>query len=195
VAKKNKMRTLMLSQTDESRMQSSLDIEHWMKGDLKQTVDYFLSRYQVILERKLGYDRHDLLNEIREQVWKGLISHDGTKSNLKTYLNTLIKNRFKTLYGRSTLDKFSLVDYYPDVYSNTNVDPQYTETTETGESIYEMRQTVLQDLVGLQHRERLIYEDLLCMENISTMMQKHAMTKIEVIGTINTILTKLKRDV
>lgn len=182
----------MLSQSEESRKLTSTDIEQWMTAE-KATVEFFVSRYGQVLERKLGYDRTDLESEIREQVWKGLISHDPSKTaNLKTYINTLIKNRFKTLYGRSKLDKFSLVDFYADVFNGPAIDSEHTETAETGESLYAMRETILRDLVGLQGKELLIYEDLLLMNNIATMMKKHEMSKPEVVRTINAILGKLK---
>lgn len=159
-----------------------------MKTDLRDTVSTYVSKYSKTLDNKLGLTKEDLLNDIREQIWKGLLTHnpDGA-ANLKTYLNTLIKNRFGVLFKRSKIKKNNMVQYYADLYSSGSIDDEYLITEETGETIFMRRQIIMEDQLNLHPQDRLVYEDLLIGRNLEEMAKAHNLPRSRIISSINRI--------
>lgn len=186
----------MKSQTTEQNALASGRIEEILNGDLKDTVKYFIGSFGKTFERKLGLTKDDLLNDVREQIWKGLLTHksDG-KANLKTYLNKLIKNRFGVLHKRSTIKKYNSVDYYGDVFATTGIDEERLVTEETGESIFEQRQVIMQELGALSVSDRFIYADLIMGRSLDEITTLRKLPKIQVIATINKIDVMIKNRV
>lgn len=178
----------MLSQTREANQSANVRIETLLTGDLKDTIKYHIGKYGKTFERKLGLTRDDLINDMREQIWKGLLTHksDG-KANIKTYLNTLIKNRFGVLLKRSSIKKYSSVDYYGDVFATTGIEDEHLVTEETGETIFEKRQVIMQELELLNTNEKFIYADLIMGRGIEEMVKLRTLPKVEVIAAINKI--------
>ncbi len=175
------------------RVQNSFDIEHLLtKVVHKQIADYF-SEYGATIERKLGLTKDDIINDMREQIWKGLLTHNHKESakcgqaNLKTYLNLLIKNRFLLLYNRSTLKKYNSIDYYSDAFNATGISSEYSETEESGETLLEKRQELMKSLVLLSQKDRNIFKDLALGYNLSEMVERNKMPITEVIGSIKRI--------
>lgn len=178
----------MLGQTAEQRTQYSNDIEHLLDRVVNVTVSIYTDKFGATLERKLGLTEDDLRNDMREQIWKGLLSHDKNgQANLKTYLNTIIKNRFLVLYDRSTLRKYNSIDYYADAFSATGVTSDYTETDETSESLFEKRQEFMRDLIILSEKDRTVFKDLILGFSLSEMVKRNNMPLNEVIGAIKRI--------
>jgi DNA-directed RNA polymerase specialized sigma24 family protein len=184
----------MQSQSATANAKHSVDIEHLIDTELKDTVAYFIGKYGKTCENKLGLTRDDLLNDIREQVWKGLLTHDKDKrANLKTYLNRLIKNRFGVLLTRSTIPKYSNVDYFADVYTSTGIDEEHLITEDTGETVFERRQIIMQDMATLGPQDRWIYGDLLLGRSLDEMVNAHKLPRVKVIASINRIDDMIKR--
>lgn len=178
----------MKEQSVAEKAQSNLDIEHLLNNVVHRQVADYLDKFGATIERKLGLTEDDLMNDMREQVWKGLLTHKGNGlANLKTYLNTIIKNRFLLLYNRSTLKKYNSVDYYADAFSATGVGKEYAETEETGETLFEKRQEFMKNLVMLSTRDREIFKDLILGFNLSEMVERNKMHLSEVIGSIKRI--------
>jgi DNA-directed RNA polymerase specialized sigma24 family protein len=185
----------MKSQSAEENQVSSQRIEYLINNDLKQTVRTYLSRYSKTLEQKLGLTRDDLINDIREQIWKGLITHDpNKKANLKTYLNHLIKNRFGVLFQRSKIQKNNMINYYADFFCSEDSSNEAILTEENGETIFMRRQAMMQNQALLSNKDRLIYEDLQLGLSLEEMCQAHKMSRIEVTASIHRILELVKRS-
>lgn len=182
----NKTKTLMLNQTPAQNADANLRIEVLLTGELKDTIKYHLGKYGKTFERKLGLTRDDLLNDMREQIWKGLLTHSPSGgANLKTWLNRLISNRFLVLLKRSTIQKHNSVDYYGDVFSTTGIDDETLMTEETGETIFEKRQIIAQEFESLNKEEKLIYFDMTQGRGLSEMVEKRKMSPLKVTGMIN----------
>lgn len=182
------MKTLMLKQTQKERHQHSIDIQHIMENVVNVTSSIYIQRYGAMFERKLGLTEDDLMNDIREQVWKGLLTHkkDGD-ANLKTYINTIIKNRFLVLYDRSLTTKYNSLDYYADAFSATGVNKDFVETEENGESLLEKRQEFMKDLVLLSEKDRIVFKDLILGFNLNEMVKRNKMPLTEIVGSIKRI--------
>lgn len=156
-----------------------------MKGELRETVATYLKKYSVTLDQKLGLTRDDLLNDIREQVWKGILTHNPAgRANRKTYLNTLIKNRFGVLFKRSKITKNNMVNYYSDVFSTTGIEEEYLVTEETGETIFMRRQMIKDDLKRLAPEDRLVYGELLLGNRLEEIMKNLGLTRPAATGAI-----------
>lgn len=179
----------MLNQTPEQKASLSVRIEHLIETDLKQTIGFYINRYKKTFDRKLGLTEDDLMNDIREQVWKGLLTWNAKgKANLKTYLNSLISNRFLTLLKKSSIDKYSSLEYYADAYAAASIDPDLTVTEDTGESVFERRQEMLKDKEVLSDdEEQKIFSDLILGYSIPEMMTRHKLARVKVISLINKI--------
>ncbi len=173
----------MLSQTPQQKTNLSNQIEQLLGGELKQTAQYYIKKYQVTFERKLGLDEDDLMNHIREHIWKGLLTWSPSKgANQKTYLNTVISRAFATLYERSTARKHGLLEYHADL--SATGDAECFESRETGEALMLRRQEFMQDREALDGFECSVYADLLQGFNIDEMVRRHAKTRVTVISAI-----------
>lgn len=175
----------MLGQNNQQKIEASELIEFWMKGELAPTVRYFLRKYGATFERKLGLAKEDLENEIRLEVWKGLLSYNKSKSKMKTYMNRLIKNRVLTLYSRSELGKNNMIDYFADVFATERVSEEDKMTFDNAEAILERRETMMEGLLGLDNDlEFNIVRDLISGENLATMERKYKVTRVELVAVI-----------
>lgn len=184
----------MLNQSESESQKASLDIESLIKKELRETVSTYLSKYGKTLDQKLGLTRDDLMNDIREQVWKGLLTHNPKgRANLKTYLNTLIKNRFGVLFKRSKIKKNNMVNYYADVYSTTGIEEEHLITEETGETVFMRRQLIMQDLNYLSPQDRMVYQELVLGNRLEEMVKSLKLQRHLVIGSINRIDEMLRR--
>lgn len=164
-----------------------------MQNELRETVSTYLKKYGHTLDQKLGLTRDDLLNDIREQIWKGLLTHSPSgRANLKTYLNTLIKNRFGVLFKRSKILKNNMVNYYSDVYATTGIEDEHLITEETGETLFMQRQVIMQHQAALCVQDRIIYEELLLGNNLHEIESKLELTRPVIIGAINRIDTIIR---
>lgn len=182
------------NQTEEKRIQFSLDIDKIINVEMKSTVKHYVDKYSKTFERKLGLTKDDLVNDIREQVWKALLTHqENREAGLKTYVTTIIKNRFLVLLDRSNLKKHNSVDYYPNTASLSDVGKEHLETEETGETILEMRQEYVKHLVTLTKLERVIYQDLVLGFTLNEMVRKNKMSLSDVITSIKKIDDSLKK--
>lgn len=186
----------MQAQTPQRKAELSIEIEKLIAGDLKQTIAYHINRYRKSFDRRLGMTEDDILNDIRIQIWKGLITWapDG-RANKKTYLNNLIKKRFSTLHRRTQIEKYSAVEYYADVFSSParySMDPDRLETHETGEDLLLRRQEQMRDQEVITDPTHLhIFEDLLKGLSIEEMMSRHKMTRVRVVGAVREITTRI----
>lgn len=184
----------MLKQSAEENRKASIDIERLMKTDLRDTVSTYLSKYSKTLDAKLGLSKEDLKNDIREQIWKGLLTHNPQgRANLKTYLNTLIKNRFGVLFKRSKIKKNNMVQYFAELSNCGSIEDHYMVTEETGETIFMRRQVIMEDQLNLLPQDRMIYEDLLLGRNLQEITAAHKLPRSIVIGSINRIDEVIKR--
>ena len=188
-----KIRRLMLSQPAEERIQSSLDIEDLLANVVHRQVADYMEKFSATIENKLGLTRDDLMNDVREQIWKGLLTHSHAdnpyrkKANLKTYLDTIIKNRFLLLYKQSTLRKYNSIEYYSDASQASGAKSEFLEVEETGESLLERRQEFMKDLVLLSNEDRAIMKDLVLGYSIAEMMARTGLSRTQVIGAINRV--------
>jgi molybdopterin converting factor small subunit len=178
----------MLSQSQQQNAAAGEKIQALLEGELKSTVKYLIAKYGKTFERKLGLSKDDLMNDVREQIWKSLLTHKPSgKANLKTYANNVINNRFKVLLKRSTIPKYNKIDYYGDVFSTAGIDQEHLVTEETGETIFEKRQVILQELDALTDPEKYVYVDLIQGRGIDEIVTLRKMNRVQVIGTIKKI--------
>jgi DNA-directed RNA polymerase specialized sigma24 family protein len=178
----------MKNQPAVEKQQASIDIEHLLTNVVHRQIADYMDKFSATIERKLGLTKDDLLNDMREQIWKGLLTHkkDGA-ANLKTYLNTLIKNRFLVLYDRSTLRKYNSVDYYADAFSASTANKEFLETEETGETLFARRQECMRDIGTLSKKDQKILGDLYLGFNIGELMKRNNMLRTEVTAAIKRI--------
>lgn len=128
------------------------------------------------------------MNDMREVIWKGLLTHDSKKgANINTYLDVLIERRFNTLLDRTIKKKYSMLDHYADVWSTTGIDRELLETDETPESVFSIRETMMQEHYSLTQFERQVYGDLIYGRSLEEMEKRHRATRVKVISAINRI--------
>ncbi len=188
--KESKIKRLMLSQTAEQREVTGDEIERTLRENqrVKTTIKHFLKKYGNQFNNKLGLTEDDLMSEVRQEIWKGMLTwKKAGKANVSTYLNALISYRFQELLDMS-LAKKRRVDYYADVFRSVSIDPQQTETHDTGESLFEHRQEIMSDCNALDNpAEQEIYLDLLTGFSIAEMMSRHSLTRVEVVAAVKAI--------
>lgn len=174
----------MLAQSEGAKEKLSLDIDSIMKNEMHQTIATYLGRYAHTIEQKLGLTIDDLLNDIREQIWKGLITHNPKgAANIKTYLNTLIKNRFGVLFKKSKIQKNNMVYYYDSIGDGSAFESeQFTE--ETGETVFLERELFTRNLSLLSESDQLIYEDLRLGKSLEEMCRLHKLPRPQVIASV-----------
>lgn len=184
----------MLSQTPEQKQELNKQIIHIMENVVPTHVECVVNQFGDILNSKLGMNEDDILNDIREQVWKALLNFSPKGgASLKTYTKKLIDNRFKLLLSRSNSKKYSSLDYQADPFSNIDTDMLITE--ETGETLYERRLEQYKILSELPQVNSMILQDLISGYDIQEMMRKNNMSRSDIIASINQIdlLVKEKR--
>lgn len=114
-----------------------------MKNDLKEFINVNIRKYGTTFKNKLGLSTDDLLADVREQVWKGLVTHNpNMKAKVTTWVYKLIDNRFKLLYRRSRITKFNSIDYYPTWTDCPGLDSVYLTTDETSEDLVSKREAM-----------------------------------------------------
>lgn len=162
---------------------------------MANTINYFSRKYGKALSRSLGMEKEDIENDMREQIWKGLLTHKKSgKANLKTYLNTLITNRFNTLLERSGKRKYNAVEYHAQVFDTAGVDNEYTETDETPESLLIVREEMMQDHFKLSGIERKVYIDIKLGASLQEMEKRHGITREQLITIVKRIDILVNQD-
>lgn len=193
--KKNKTKTLMLAQTPEQNAQAGYDIESLLRNEMSSTMSFYLNKYGMNIERRLGLTKDDLENDAREQIWKGLLTYSPCGgANLKTYLNNLLRNRFNTLLERSRKKKNNMVDYYSDAWSTPGIDPEHTETDETPETIMAERETLINLSYQLNGLELAIHGDIMFGRNIAEMEKRHKASRVAISAAIQKILRLMELE-
>lgn len=189
----NRIRQLMLEQTREQNDSSSVEIERLLRTDLRETIAFWMKKYAKTLQKRLGMTRADIMNDMREQIWKGLLTYDRSKgANVKTYMNHCIENRFKTLGERAETAKFKNVVHYADVYASTGTEEDYV-THDTPESVLEDRETIMQELARFTlESDRRIYVHLMLGDGFEDMEKTTGLPRPAIVGTIKRILAMLK---
>jgi DNA-directed RNA polymerase specialized sigma24 family protein len=193
----------MLEQTPAQKAALSIEIEQLIAGELKATISHFIRKYEDRLTYKLGIDRDDLMNDIRMQIWKGLISWSPDKKAKRyTYLSSIIEKRFRTLIRQAGTVKFSSISYYADPFTSKarEISEESTTTYESGEELLSRRQEQMQDYCAIDDvepanaeeekaraRKLAIYQDLLQGAKISEMTKKHGVSRTEVVRLVNEI--------
>lgn len=176
-----------MRQTKNQNKKNEEKITSFLTVDLKKFIDYNIKRYKKTFENKLGMDEDDIYSDMMFQIWKGIVTHDKTKkANLKTYINTLLNNRFKLLAKKSAAKKFSIITYMDCVGDNVsgNEDSVYSET---GESLLEKREQIMQNIQSLQGIERDILKDLISGKNMEQMAERNKVPR----PVLTTIIKKI----
>lgn len=167
-----------------------------MNNELKSTIDFNLIKYGPLIERRKGLDRGDLLSEVRECIWKGLVTFksNGT-ANIKTYLNHCVNNRFKTLARLSQTRKATSLDYHENVYETAGVSEE--ATYDNGESHYASVEQSERTLVELPAFERMIFGDILQGRTLEEIGTNHTLPRSKVITAvkhIHSVISRLMRE-
>lgn len=186
----------------ESNAELSVQIGSLIAGDLDDTIKFHLNKYSRALGEKLGMDEDDIRSDVREQVWKGLLSHDKTKpASLKTYLSFIISNRFKTLARRTSLKKHNCVQYYADVYSASGIDEADLVENTTGEALLEARQQLAIYLSLMNELDREVYGFLVQGYSLDEMVHSYnrahkgtPVTRVFITGVINRVQETVSRQ-
>lgn len=179
-------------QTEKKRNEFSNKIDSLLKKELKKTVDIIVFKHLSYLENTLGYNKDDLLNDIRVAVWKGLLTYDSSKKVLlTTYLVNIINNMVSTLRTRANSNKNTFLRFYADVH-DSDVAESDLVTEETGELIFERRQECLNDLKALSDEDEKIYRALAIGDSISKIMDDNGLKRHEAIGKIKNIISRIE---
>ncbi len=111
-----------------------------------------------------------------------------------TYLNTLVRRRFLTLYTRSELPKNNMVDYYPDVFGLEQIPEEQKVTAETASTLLEKRETLMEVItIAENDLEFAIVRDLVVGESLSAMEKKHKVSRAVLVSVIKRI-EKIMKD-
>lgn len=184
----------MLKQTPQERISNSVEIERLLQNELKTTIESIYNRNSMVFNHKLGMTKDDILNDMRMQVWKGLLTFKPElKIKLSTYLDNIIKNRFNTFRRRASLKKYNSLDYFKTLISHDGVDQEHFITEETGETILERRQELMKDLVSLTEKETKVMADLMVGFTLHEMARRNSITTNELVGIINKIDTTIRK--
>lgn len=157
-----------------------------MQNELKSTIDHNLHKYGVTIERRMGLMRDDLLAEVRECIWKGIVTFKKTgDANFKTYINSCVNNRFKTLARLSQTKKATSLDYYDDVYDSVGVMESYT--LDTGEIAFERKQKFEKYLNALSGFERTVLSKMIVGSTLSEIEDKTKAPRSKVIAAVKNV--------
>ncbi len=181
----------MLSQTAEQKAELNLSIKHVMETLVPDKIEMHLAQCGDTLERKLGLMKDDLVNEIREQVWKALITWrpDGG-ANLKTYVKGIIDKRFIVLLKKSRGIKFNFIEHHADVFAGV---VEETVTEETAETVFERRHEFMKHLACLGERDRRVLMGLVQGYLVTELIEHTGMSRVEVIRAVNRIDLLIKK--
>lgn len=185
---RNKVKNLMLAQTPEQLKQISAQIPDIMENLVRDNIEANLKVYAVTLENRLGLTKDDLLNDIREQLWKALITfnpHGG--ANLSTYCRRLIENRFGVLLKQAGRHKYTSVEYHANVFSSGIINEDQLVSEETGETIFERRHEFMKDLAHLNESDRILYSAIEQGHGLSELSKLTGKTVVEVTAAVKRI--------
>lgn len=195
----SKTKDLMRAQTPEQVAQLSIDIEKMLTVDIKSDLRYYLKRYSKILGERLGMNEDDIINDVREQIWKALITwKPNGKANKKTYCLSIVSRRFYTLLKKTDAEKNNMVLYYADVFSSVeaNADTEGAHQ-DSGEVLMMRREESLKDLQTLNELEQVVYPALLQGCSVSEIIKRLSATmgltvdRVTVVGVIKAIDTRI----
>jgi DNA-directed RNA polymerase specialized sigma24 family protein len=186
----------MKSQTQEQNAVSSIEIERLLRNELKDTISFWTKKFANTFTRRLGITRADLMNDMREQIWKGLLTYDRSKgANVKTYMNHIIENRFKTLADRCNTPKFKNMAYFADVYASTGTE-HLMVTEDTPETVFEQREELMIRLASLNQFEsdRVVLMHLAMGHGLDDMEEATGLTRPVIVGAIKRIDIMLREQ-
>ncbi len=109
-------------------------------------------------------------------------------ANLKTYMNHIIKNRFRTLGDRCKTPKFKNLTHYADVYAVAGAEEQFV-SEETPETLFEQREEIMIQLARLGDFEadKIVLLHLAIGHGIRDMQTATGLSRPVIIGAINRI--------
>lgn len=194
----SKIEVLMKAQTNEQKHLLSLEVERLMVEDLHRTITYYVSKYKVSFNVKLGMNEDDIMNDIRLQIYKGLLMRtEGGPANRKTYMDHVIKNRFSTLSQRITRNKYAATEYYGVVDASVIGDADSQERTvdnNTGEYLLQRRQEFVMNNKVIEHDplQVKIIQGLLAGLSVSEMAAIHKLPAHMIIAKIKEINARLE---
>lgn len=191
--RQNRIKQLMLAQTPAQNAANSVEIERLLRTELKDTIKFWVKKYSNTFLQRLGMSRADIMNDMREQIWKGLLTYDRSKgANVKTYMNHCIENRFKTLADKADTNKFKNLTHYADVYASTGTEEDYV-THDTPETVFEQRETIMIELSRLAlEDERKVYVHLILGDGLDAMEKSTGLPRPVIVGMIKRIDAMLK---
>ena len=164
-----------------------------MENDLKNLIDFNIRRYKRTFDSKLGMDENDIKADIMFQVWKGIVTHKkNKKANLKTYVSTLISNRFKLLAKKSSAKKFSIITYM-DSPSDKFMSTEDSDSFESCETLFDKRELMLKNLSNLSELEKKVMLDLIKGYNLGQMVERNGMNLPTLISAIKKIEAQVAR--
>lgn len=164
-----------------------------MGKELKKLIDFNIRRYKKTFDSKLGMDENDIRSDIMFQVWKGIVTHKkNKKANLKTYVSTLIANRFKLLAKKSAAKKFSIITYM-DSPSDKFMSTEDIDTFESCETLFDKREQVMRNLGNLSEIEQKVMLDLIGGYNLRQMVERNGMNLPSLIAAIKKIEAQISK--
>lgn len=173
---------------------ASIEIERLLRNELKDTISFWTKKFANTFARHLGLTRADIMNEMRERIWKGLLTYDKSKgANVKTYMNRIIENRFKELAKRCEAPKYKNLTHFADVYASTGFDAHLV-SEDTPESVFEQREELMIRLASLNQFEsdRVVLMHLAMGHGLDDMEEATGLSRPIIVGAVKRIDAMLR---
>lgn len=182
----------ILNQVSEKRKyELGLLIEELMKDSMKFIVWKYVYNYREAVYQTFGWDDDDLLQFIREQLWKGVATFDPSKNfKIETYCSSILYKQFANLSKQCQTNKHSLSKLY---CPEELFDSEETTVEETPEDWlnYAQKFRVLWDSLDEQET-KILARYLAKGESATKMAESTGYKKTEVIRILKDLKERLK---
>ncbi|MDZ4810786.1 MAG: hypothetical protein SGI96_21325 [Bacteroidota bacterium] len=96
----------LLSLSEKEKHRIGLEVEHFLKNDLGYLVNKNIMYCEKLVGDVFGWDRDDLLQQVRIQLWRALAVFDEkATASKRTFLSVAVSNYFMTLVTKSKRKK------------------------------------------------------------------------------------------
>lgn len=189
--KYGKIDTKLMNLSTEESNKIGLEVERLIKDEMSYIVNDYISKYRHACADTFGWDRDDLMQHIRESLWRGVATFNPNYGyKIETYLSSILKKSFLNLSRKCKTKKHSLTKLYcpEDLYESGEM-----IFNETGEDWVRYSQN-FSVIVGKMNskEQKIMVRYLVYNETVEKIAKSTKFKKTEIVRCLKSIKATLK---
>ncbi len=188
---RRKTKNKLLSLTDKEKYEIGIEMERLINNELSYIVNRHINSYKKAACDTFGWDRDDLLQYVRESVWKGLATFDRSLGyKVETYICSILSRSFFNLSKKCKTKKHSMTKMFcPDELFETE-EMMFHDTGEDWVRYGQSFGVLLGNMEVKEQKIMVLY--LVHGKDITEMSEELKIKRTEVVRNIKTLKQKIK---